>query len=113
MQILRTHLRIAAHRYLRRFHQQHAHESVSLFADRSQPLMSARTVLPRNQPQITSHLLASLKPLHIAHGQYKPHRSDSVPPPAAPSAAALFHFSPPLPPPRDPAVPPGRSTSLL
>src|SRR5882672_5710273 len=38
--------------------------------------MSARTVLPRNQPQITRHLLPTLKTGNISHGQHKGHRSD-------------------------------------
>ena len=76
MQILIPQSRIAAHRYLRRFHQQHPHEPVPLLADRSEPLMSARTVLPRNQPQITGHLLAALKTRNISHRQHERHRSD-------------------------------------
>lgn len=36
---------------LRRLHQQRAHHGVALFADRAQPLPSARTVLARNQSQ--------------------------------------------------------------
>src|SRR6266850_8377726 len=38
--------------------------------------MPARTVLPRDQPQITRHLLPTLKTGNISHGQHKGHRSD-------------------------------------
>ena len=48
-------------RCLRRLHQQHAHKSVALLADRAQPLFAARTVFARNQPQIAGHLLAALE----------------------------------------------------
>src|SRR5258707_10948716 len=38
--------------------------------------MPARTVLSRNQPQVTRHLLAALKTLHISHRQHERHRRD-------------------------------------
>jgi len=69
------HLRIAAHRHLCGFDQQHSHKPVPLLTDRPQPLMSARTVLPRNQPQITGHLFAARKTRHISQRQYECQRS--------------------------------------
>jgi hypothetical protein len=68
--------RSAPHRTLRRLHQQHSQEGVPLLADRSQSLMSTRTVLPRNQPQITGHLLTPRKTRDLSHRQHKGHRGD-------------------------------------
>src|SRR5450631_4717422 len=56
---------------VRRFHQQHAHKPVPLFADGSQSLPSARTALARNQPQIAGHLLASPKTRDVAEGHHE------------------------------------------
>ena len=38
--------------------------------------MPARTVLSRNQPQVTRHLLPALKTIHVSHRQHKGHRGD-------------------------------------
>ncbi len=60
MQIFRTHAGIAAHRNLRRFHQQHPHEAVPLLADRAVPPVFARAVFPRNQSQVARYLATFL-----------------------------------------------------
>ncbi len=62
---------IAANRRLGRFHQQQAHETVALFADRAQALLATGTVFAWNQSQIAGHLLAPLKPVGIADGHHE------------------------------------------
>src|SRR5258707_8346807 len=65
MQILSAKFRVIPHRALRRFHQQHPQKTIALLADRVQSLMPARTVLPRDQPQVTRHMFPAPEPLHI------------------------------------------------
>src|SRR2546421_11677452 len=65
MLILLAKLGIVPNRHLGGFHQQHAQKAVALFADSTQPLLSARTILARDQPQITGDLLTPLKPACI------------------------------------------------
>src|SRR5712692_9733787 len=65
---------IEARRRVTRFHQQRTHHRIALLADRSQPLLSARTVFLRIQPQITHHLLTAVETLHWPDDQHESQR---------------------------------------
>src|ERR1700704_3201228 len=54
---------IAAHRNLRRFHQQETQQGVPLLRDVAEPPTPTARVFERHQPKITRDLLAALKPL--------------------------------------------------
>src|SRR5437868_15131437 len=51
-----------------------AAKPIALLADCPQFLPSARTLLARNQAQVTGYLLAPCKPAHIADGQHERQR---------------------------------------
>jgi len=64
--------RFMPHRALRRFHQQPAQKGIALLADVSEPLPTTAAGMFRgNQPKITGHCFASLKPLHGADRQHE------------------------------------------
>jgi hypothetical protein len=54
-------LRIAAHRDLRRFHQQETQQNVALFADVSQPAPISAGLFGGNQPDVAGNLLRAGK----------------------------------------------------
>src|ERR1700674_1882260 len=61
VEILTAPFLVAAHRDLRRFHQQETQQRVTLFRDVSQPSPLPAGLLHRHQPQIARDLLATLK----------------------------------------------------
>ena len=63
VKILAEPFREAAHRHLRRFHQQETQQCVALFRDMSQPSLIPARLLQRHQSQITRDLLATLEPI--------------------------------------------------
>src|SRR6202521_4293874 len=69
--IIPPQLFIEPRRGLRRFHQQRAHHGVALLADRSQFLMPAGRMFPRDQSQVTGHVLASRKSCGRADGELR------------------------------------------
>src|SRR5271167_2959041 len=63
VEILAAPLWHAAHRHLRRFHQQKTQYRAPLLGDMAQPSPISARVFQRHQPQIARHLLAALKTL--------------------------------------------------
>src|ERR1039458_6575012 len=70
MKIFAAPLRQAAHRHLRRLHQQEAHDRTALLGDVSQAPALPAGVFQRHQSQITRHLLAAVKAFRVAKYQY-------------------------------------------
>ena len=74
VEILTPPSRVAAHRDLRRFHQQEAQQGVALFRDMSQSSSIPAGLLQRHQPQIAGDLLATRKPIRFPDNQHERQR---------------------------------------
>src|ERR1017187_709690 len=92
MKILAPPFRKAAHRYLRRFHQQETQQRVALLADVSQPSPIPARLLRRHQSQIARDLLATLKPLRSPNDQHKGERRQRTDPGMRPQSPRLGIF---------------------
>ena len=66
MEVLTAPFRQAAHRDLRRFHQQKAQSRTPLLGDVSEPSPLAAGIFPRHQSQIAGHRLAAMKPIRFS-----------------------------------------------
>src|SRR3974377_498622 len=100
-------LGILLHRRLPGFPQQKPHQTRPLLADVSQPLLAARAVLRRHQPQIGAHRSRRVKAAHLAQRQHRGPRRPRPPPPRPPPPPPPPPRPPPLRPP-PPPPPPGK-----
>src|ERR1039457_3409525 len=82
----------AAHRHLRRFHQQETQQRVALLADMSQPSPIPARLLRRHQSQIARDLFATLKPLRSPNDQHKGERRQRTDPGMRPQSPRLGIF---------------------
>src|ERR1700733_10860900 len=71
MKIFAAPLRQAAHRHLRRLHQQETHDRTALLGDVSQAPALPAGVFQRHQSQITRHLFAAAKAFRVAEDEHK------------------------------------------
>ena len=88
-------LGLAAHRDLRRFHQQKAQQYVALFADVSQSTTISAGLFRRNQSYVAGDLFATVKTLRRSDYQLEGQRrqgSDSGMRRQAPRHRTFFHF---------------------